>query len=177
MSFALALGFESFEPDELLPAGLPLDDLARRALLQKLRQVWREEGPESVIRLLRKELGDEAAEKLLQHLDEVGVYTDEAFEGLGRLSSKQAREIQAIVDEVGEPLYAVGGVTYHANFDDIDYAAYTRGAWEAYLARGPLPGAKHPPFPLDAGWGVQEDLGYILFRPGQRPVFVKPTAR
>ncbi len=62
MSFALALGFESFEPDELLPAGLPLDDLARRALLQKLRQVWREEGPEGVIRLLRKELGDEAAD-------------------------------------------------------------------------------------------------------------------
>ncbi len=96
LSLALALGFESFEPDELLPAGLPLDDLARRALLQKLRQVWREEGPESVIRLLRKELGDEAAEKLLPHLDEVGVHLG-SFDELEKLGVRMP--LNRIVDD------------------------------------------------------------------------------
>ncbi len=96
---------------------------------------------------------------------------------LGYLPPGTARQIQDVVDQVGHPLYVVGGATYKPGFNDIDYAAYVGGPWEAYSTYGPLPGMEHPPFPLDVSWGIQPDFGYILFQPGQPPVFVAPTAR
>jgi RHS repeat-associated protein len=169
LGFALALGFESFEPDDLLPAGLPLDDVARRALLKKLREIWQEEGLEGVIQFLRKELGDEATDKLLRHLDELGVYADEIFEGLGDLTAEEARQIQRVVDEAGQPLWVVGGVAKgerHAG-SDIDY--YFEGGWGHHFDTSKLPGIDWHGI---LGKWVKERLGPgILFQPGKPPRF------
>jgi hypothetical protein len=101
-------------------------------------------------------------------------------QNLGYLPNETANQIQALVDEVGEGLYVVGGVTYRADFNDIDYAAYEGGPWEAYDAcfnYGSLPGAHHSPFALTPSWGIQEGLGAIYFQPGASPQFFPPYYR
>jgi len=112
LNIALAVALESIEPDEWLPANLPADDVFRRTLIRGAREALEEGGAEAVAAFLRRELGDDVAERVLREVDLADDLARrgarEAFEGLGDLTLDEARRIQAVVDEAGEPLWVVG---------------------------------------------------------------------
>lgn len=65
---ALAGIFELIEPDDLLPVSLPADDVARRALMREAREAAREEGIEGFERVVRRNLGDEGADRVFREM-------------------------------------------------------------------------------------------------------------
>ncbi len=117
MSFALALGFESFEPDELIPLGLPADDVARKALLKAAREAYEEGGEEALERVIRDNLG-EHADDVLKHMG----LLDNTAEAVARFASPEAAmsHFQKHADEFGfstldEYLSAAGKFKASAN--------------------------------------------------------------
>ncbi len=64
LNIALSAIFELIEPDELLPIGLPADDVARRAVMNGAQEAFEEGGEEALERYLRDALGDNADEIL-----------------------------------------------------------------------------------------------------------------
>lgn len=60
LNIGLAILFETVEIDDILPVGLPLDDVSRQALMKGLKEAYAEGGEEAVERLLREALGDQA---------------------------------------------------------------------------------------------------------------------
>ncbi|WP_448593697.1 RHS repeat-associated core domain-containing protein [Thermoflexus hugenholtzii] len=62
-NLALTSAFEAGEPDDLLPIGLPLDDLARVGLIGGVRKIGKEAG-ETATRRAAQAGGEEAAEEL-----------------------------------------------------------------------------------------------------------------
>ena len=55
LNIGLAVLFEAGEPDDLLPAGIPLDDVGRRAVMKGAREAFEEEGFEALEKYLREE--------------------------------------------------------------------------------------------------------------------------
>ena len=75
LNIGLAVLFEAGEPDDLLPAGLPLDDVGRRAVMKGAREAFETGGYEALEKYLRENLGD-AADDVLAKLDEaLGIST------------------------------------------------------------------------------------------------------
>lgn len=72
-NLALAVGLEVAEPEEGLPASLPLDDLARRGLITGLREAIQQGGLKAGVTFLRETTG-EAAPQILRHLYERGLF-------------------------------------------------------------------------------------------------------
>ncbi len=70
LNIGMAVVFEGLEPDELLPTGLPLDDVARKALLRGMREAVEDGGLEGLEHFLRRELGDDVADQIL---DQIGL--------------------------------------------------------------------------------------------------------
>lgn len=64
LNIGLAVLFEAGEPDDLLPAGLPLDDVARRAIMKGAREAYEAGGEEALEKFLREQLGDRADDVL-----------------------------------------------------------------------------------------------------------------
>jgi hypothetical protein len=58
--------------DEVLPVGLPADDVARRALMKGAREAFEEGGEEALERFLRDALGDQADDVIERMFREVG---------------------------------------------------------------------------------------------------------
>jgi hypothetical protein len=108
LNVGLAVIFEAGEPDDLLPAGLPLDDVGRRAVMKGAREAFAEGGEAALEKFVRDNLGDYAddvlkkmgfntsnfagPEKLLEHFQkhgsEFGYQTaDEYLKGARTLTS------------------------------------------------------------------------------------------
>ena len=66
LNVGLTMAFEALEPDDLLPVGLPADDVARRAVIKGAREAFEEGGVEAVERFIRDTLGDQADDVLEQ---------------------------------------------------------------------------------------------------------------
>jgi RHS repeat-associated protein len=67
LNVGLAVIFEAGEPDDLLPAGLPLDDVGRRAVMKGAREAFAEGGEAALEKFLRESLGsyaDDVIEKM-----------------------------------------------------------------------------------------------------------------
>jgi hypothetical protein len=60
LNVGLAVIFEAGEPDDLLPAGLPLDDVGRRAVMKGAREAFEEGGEAALEKFLRESLGSYA---------------------------------------------------------------------------------------------------------------------
>jgi len=56
----MAVAFEGLEPDELSPIGLPVDDIARRALMKSFKTALKEGGLEGGYKMLRGIMGNSA---------------------------------------------------------------------------------------------------------------------
>jgi hypothetical protein len=81
LNIGLAVLFEAGEPDDLLPAGLPLDDVGRRAAMKGAREAF-EAG------------GESALEKFLR--DNLGGYADDVIEKLGLGIKANANDLNHI---------------------------------------------------------------------------------
>ncbi len=75
LNVGMAVLFEAIEPDDFLPASLPLDDAARKGVMNGAQEAY-------------KAGGDEALEKYIR--DNLGEHADEVLEKVG-LGSKRAR--------------------------------------------------------------------------------------
>jgi len=60
LNVGLAVILEAAEPDDFLPAGLPADDVARKAIMKGVREAFAEGGEEAVEKYIRNSLGDHA---------------------------------------------------------------------------------------------------------------------
>jgi hypothetical protein len=69
-NIGLAAWSEGLEPDELLPVGLPLDDVARREVLAKFRKVLETEGEEAALRYLQRATGKNAPQVIRAMYDQ-----------------------------------------------------------------------------------------------------------
>ncbi|MDZ7414243.1 MAG: RHS repeat-associated core domain-containing protein, partial [candidate division KSB1 bacterium] len=72
LTVALA-GLEVLEPDDFLPASLPLDDLARRAVTGGAKEAFQQGGLRGGVQFLRRALG-EAAPGVIRHLYDQGMF-------------------------------------------------------------------------------------------------------
>ena len=70
LTIGMSLLFEAVEPDDILPVGLPIDDIARRGILQGAQESLEEGGTEAFEGFLRDQLGDHADE-VLAKIDEL----------------------------------------------------------------------------------------------------------
>ncbi|WP_448337222.1 hypothetical protein [Chloroflexus aurantiacus] len=61
LTIALAAGLELLEPDDLLPASLPLDDIARRSIVAGAHEALQRGGLRSSVQYLKGALGGTAA--------------------------------------------------------------------------------------------------------------------
>jgi RHS repeat-associated protein len=75
VNIGLAVSFEAIEPDDLLPVGLPLDDVARKTTMKAIREKWYSDGPVAVKNFLRRKLGSNAdsAVKVINEIIESSV--------------------------------------------------------------------------------------------------------
>jgi hypothetical protein len=69
-NIGLAAWSEGLEPDELLPVGLPLDDVARREVLAEFRKVLETEGEEAALRYLQRSAGKNAPQVIRAMYDQ-----------------------------------------------------------------------------------------------------------
>ena len=92
LNVAVSLVFEAIEPDDLIPVGLPADDVARKALMKAAREAYEEGGEEALERVIRDQLGDHADE-VLNKLDE----TLSSCPGCGQPNPQVLRSRGAIV--------------------------------------------------------------------------------
>ena len=72
-NIVLSVGLEVAEPDDWLPASLPLDDLARRGVVAGLREAVQEGGLKTGVRFIRETVG-EAAPQVIRHLYDQGLF-------------------------------------------------------------------------------------------------------
>jgi hypothetical protein len=74
LNIALAVGFEAIVPDELLPVGLPVDDLGRQAVMKGAQEAFEAGGEGALKRFLRGTLGDHADKVSVSILTKIHVY-------------------------------------------------------------------------------------------------------
>ena len=70
LTVGMSIVLETVEPDDILPVGLPIDDVGRHALLKGAKEALEEGGDEGLERYLRGQLGDHA-DDVLNRIDEV----------------------------------------------------------------------------------------------------------
>jgi RHS repeat-associated protein len=73
LNIALAAGLELLEPDDLLPASLPLDDIARRSIVAGAHEAFQRGGLRSSVQYLKGALG-EAAPGVIRHMYDQGMF-------------------------------------------------------------------------------------------------------
>lgn len=78
LTVGLSILFEAIEPDDLLPVGLPADDIARRAVVSGAQEALEQGGLEALEGFLRDQLGDQA-DIALGKLDELLGIADVRF--------------------------------------------------------------------------------------------------
>lgn len=124
LNLALAVVFEIAEPDELLPTGVPLDDVARRLVMNKARRAFQEEGIEGFVRIIKSELGDHADDVLRQleldnYIDDVAEQGDEVVDVADNLADDVAG---AICSFSGDTLVSTAdGLAAISTLEEGDY--------------------------------------------------------
>jgi RHS repeat-associated protein len=113
LNVGLAVIFEVGEPDDLLPIGLPLDDVGRRAVMKGAREAFEQGGEEALEKFIRNSLGD---------------YSDEVLAKLGVLKpdpnkphhifDKPGRQLDDLVNAFGSQT-----ATYNAVFNEFSRIA------------------------------------------------------
>jgi len=78
LNVGLAFAFEAVEPDDLLPVGLPLDDVGRRVMMKGVREAYEQGGEKAVKRFLRDMLPN-SADDIIQHLNLENIADDVAL--------------------------------------------------------------------------------------------------
>lgn len=78
LNIALAAVFEAGEPDDLLPVGVPLDDVGRKLVMKGAKEAFEEGGPKALQKFLKDNLGDHA-DDAIKKLDELLGYDDVKF--------------------------------------------------------------------------------------------------
>jgi len=73
LNIALSVGLETVEPDELLPASLPIDDIARRGAVAGFREAVQQGGLRAGVQFLKGTLGD-AAPGVIRHMYDQGMF-------------------------------------------------------------------------------------------------------
>jgi hypothetical protein len=68
LNIALAVVFELLEPDDLLPVGLPVDDIGRKAVVRAAREGVAEAGVEGFEKAVRKTAGDDVADRAFREM-------------------------------------------------------------------------------------------------------------
>ena len=61
-NIAMSVSFEAIEPDDFLPASIPLDDFARKSAIRTLEKKLKTEGPVAAKNHLKKQFGNSADE-------------------------------------------------------------------------------------------------------------------
>lgn len=89
INIGLAALFEGGEPDDILPAGLPLDDVGRRALIKGMKDAYQAGGREALERYLRDNLGN---------------YADDVLERIGFLNPIDPNKLHHIFGKPGHHL-------------------------------------------------------------------------
>ncbi len=64
LNIGMAVVFEAIEPDDLLPTGLPVDDVARQAIMKGAKEAYETGGEEALERFIREKLGEHADDVL-----------------------------------------------------------------------------------------------------------------
>jgi hypothetical protein len=150
LNVGLAVMFEAVEPDDLLPASLPLDDFGRQALMRGAREAYEEGGEEALRRFLRDALGDNADDVLERMFREAGEETGEVaarrlFDGM-ELSTDNALDVA--IDFLGEGYRDVGNGRYLSAdglrqvrmADDDILGLHAGGPHMNFETRTPIPG-------------------------------------
>ena len=73
LNIALAAGLELLEPDDLLPASLPLDDISRRSIAAGAQEAFQQGGLRGGVQFLKGALGD-AAPGVIRHMYDQGMF-------------------------------------------------------------------------------------------------------
>jgi hypothetical protein len=123
LNVGLAVIFEAGEPDDFLPAGLPLDDVGRRAVMKGAREAFEEGGETALEKFLRDSLGD---------------YSDEILAKIGALKP-DPNKLHHIFDKPGRQLdelanaFGSQSATYNAVFNEFSKVArdYTNAELKA----------------------------------------------
>lgn len=89
LNVGVALVFEVLEPDDILPIGLPADDVARRAIMNGAQEVLEEGGPEALEGFLRNQLGDHADDAIRKMDELLGLDADSLYNATQAASGKQ----------------------------------------------------------------------------------------
>lgn len=71
LNVGMAVFFEVIEPDDLLPVGLPLDDVARRAFMRGAEEALEAGGDAGLRAYVKDQIGDKAADTVLNQMDEL----------------------------------------------------------------------------------------------------------
>ncbi len=71
LNIGMAVFFEVVEPDDLLPVGLPLDDVARRAFINGAEEALEAGGDAGLRAYVKDQIGDEAGDTVLNQMDEL----------------------------------------------------------------------------------------------------------
>ena len=113
VNIGLAVIFEAGEPDDLLPVGLPLDDLGRKAVMKGAREAFEEGGEAALEKFIREKLGDYADEVLAK----TGLLKPDPNK-LHHIFDKPGRQLGDLVDSFGSQSAA-----YNAVFDEFSKVA------------------------------------------------------
>ena len=96
LNVGLAALFEAAEPDDFLPAGLPLDDAARKAVMKGAKEAFEEGGEEAVEKYIRNGIGEHADDVLnrmgISNFADPGLLTDHFLEHGAELGYRTERD-------------------------------------------------------------------------------------
>lgn len=86
LTVGLSIVFEAIEPDDILPIGVPADDIARRAIVNGAEEALQEGGPEALEGFLRIQLGDHA-DDVIGKMDELLGLDPDSLYGASQVAS------------------------------------------------------------------------------------------
>ncbi|MBD3388145.1 MAG: hypothetical protein GF414_04310 [Candidatus Altiarchaeales archaeon] len=134
LNIGLAMAFEALEPDDVLPVGLPIDDVGRRAVMRGAREAFEEGGEEALERYLRDTLGDHADEVLERLYREAGEETASYIS----MSRPQVLDpgLENLVDDLYRPGATIGsGSTADAIRYELATGQPVGGHWHSQKGR------------------------------------------
>ncbi len=145
LNIATGVAFELIEPDDVLPTGLPLDDVARKAVVKGAKEAFEAGGEKGMRAFFHNSLGN-GADEVLRHVNDMAPIfsTDELLEGAAVLDrnglTKAGRALQKHSDRAGslwtKPLGTLNPAGYNrAAQDMIGQILSNSGTTSSYLCR------------------------------------------
>jgi RHS repeat-associated protein len=153
LNIALSVVFEVIEPDDLLPIGLPADDIARRQVVRTAKEEVEEAGIEGFERAVRDSLDDDVADQVF---GEMGI----CFEA-GTLVAAANGSVPIEIVSVGDLVWAVDPATGTTNYFTVTkvFSRHVDSLLEVVIADDWIRVTEeHPFWVADEGWVGAEDL-------------------